>query len=104
MPPSSAAIWVAESPSPHNFFRLPARSSVQVMRLASGVRGRIGVDRIHPQLRPALRPTRRLLPATDELRNLSAARNVVPDNEEATIWRETGAKGTIDSAANYRFC
>src|SRR5258708_37599341 len=90
MPPSSAAIWLADSPSPHNFFRLSTRSSVQVMRLPSAVRRRIGLDRIHPQLRAALRPTRCLLPATDELRNLPAARNVVPDDEEATIWRGSG--------------
>src|ERR1700730_931992 len=57
MPQSSAAIWLADSPSPHNFFRLSTRSSVQVMRLPSAVRRRIGVDRIHPQLRLALRPT-----------------------------------------------
>src|SRR5450631_1513072 len=68
MPPSSAAIWLADSPSLHNFFRLSTRSSVQVMRLPSAVRRRIGLDRIHPQLRPAQGPTRRLLPATDELR------------------------------------
>src|ERR1700704_882695 len=92
MPPSSAAIWLADSPSPHDFFRLSTRSSVQVMRLPSAVRRRIGLDRIHPRLRPAQGPTRCLLPATDELRNLPAARNVVPDNREATIWRDSGAR------------
>src|SRR6202035_2199585 len=92
MPPSSAAIWLADRPSPHNFFRLSTRSSVQVMRLPSAVRRQIGPGRIHPQLRPALRPPRCLLPATDELRNLPAARNVVPDDEQATIWRESGAR------------
>src|SRR6202011_722973 len=101
MPPSSAAVWLADSPSPHNFFRLSTRSSVQVMRLSSAVRRRIGVDRIHPQLQPALRPTRRLLPATDELRNLSAARNVVPDDEEATIWRGSGARGRIAASPHF---
>src|SRR5580700_1758479 len=92
MPPSSAAIWLADSPSPHSFFRLSTRSSVQVMRLPSTVRRRIGPDRIHPRLRPALKADRTLTPATDELRNLSAARNVVPDDREPTIWRESRAR------------
>src|SRR5882757_4554879 len=52
----------------------------------------MGLDRIHPQARTALRPPRRLLCATDELRKQSAARNVVPDDQEATIWRESGAR------------
>src|SRR6266567_8640560 len=52
----------------------------------------MGPDRIHPQLGSALRPTRCLLPATDELRNQSAARNVVPDDAKATIWRESRAR------------
>src|SRR5262249_423342 len=30
-PPSSAAIWLAESPSAHSFFKSSTRSSVQVM-------------------------------------------------------------------------
>src|SRR6202035_354682 len=98
MPPSSAAIWLAERPSPHNFFRLSTRSSVQVMRLPPTVRRRTGRDRIHPRPGPAMRPTRRLLPATDELRNLSAARNVVPDNQDATIWREAGARVRISAS------
>src|ERR1700681_2634403 len=62
MPPSSAAIWLADSPSPHSFFRLSTRSSVQVMRLPSTVRRRIGPDRIHPRLRPALKANQTLLP------------------------------------------
>src|SRR6267378_570865 len=31
MPPSSAAIWLADSPSPHNFFRSSTRSSVHII-------------------------------------------------------------------------
>ena len=31
MPPSSAAIWLADSPSAHNFFSISTRSSVQPM-------------------------------------------------------------------------
>src|SRR5947209_14913144 len=92
MPPSSAAIWLADSPSPQSFFRLSTRSSVQVMRLPSAVRRRIGLDRIHPRLGPARGPTRCLLPTSDELRNPPAARNVVPDDREATIWRDSGAR------------
>src|SRR5258708_4209923 len=62
MPPSSAAIWLADSPSPHSFFRLSTRSSVQVMPLPSAVRRRISLDGIHPRVRPARRPTRRYAP------------------------------------------
>src|ERR1700730_18303304 len=53
MPPSSRAIWLADRPSLHNFFRLSTRSSVQVMRLPPALSGRIGLDRIHPRPRSA---------------------------------------------------
>ena len=35
MPPSSAAIWLAESPSAHSFFKSSTRSSVQLIGLFS---------------------------------------------------------------------
>src|SRR5579859_467108 len=38
MPPSSAAIWLAESPSDHSFFRSSTRSSVHDMPSSSTVR------------------------------------------------------------------
>src|SRR5262249_61536206 len=38
MPPSSAAIWLADNPSLHSFLRSSTRSSVQFMVLPSLVR------------------------------------------------------------------
>src|SRR5499427_4982844 len=38
IPPSSAAIWLADNPSLHSFFRSSTRSSVQFMVLPSLVR------------------------------------------------------------------
>src|SRR5258708_28986630 len=61
MPPSSAAIWLADRPSPHSFFRLSTRSSVQVMRLPPGEAA--NWSRQNPSPAPVSpRPTRRLLP------------------------------------------
>jgi hypothetical protein len=56
------------------------------------VKRRIGLGRIHPRPRSALLPTRRVLPATDELGNLPAARNVVSDDRKATIWPDSRAR------------
>src|ERR1700674_5424285 len=37
-PPSWPAIWLAESPSAHSFFRSSTRSSVQLIQISQGLR------------------------------------------------------------------
>src|SRR3712207_741556 len=84
MPPSSAAIWLAERPSDHSFFRCSTRSSVHVMGYSSVVAhlfratGSGRVSRGIPSRRLAA-PPGRLTPARHKIyfRRLSAARDVV---------------------------
>src|SRR5260221_13042419 len=93
MPPSSAAIWLADSPSVQSFFSVSTRSSVQVMPqfLASRRGGEVQTEsHCGPGQRP-VGPTHTR--ATDLRYDLSAARSVVFDDGKATIWREAGARG-----------
>src|SRR6516164_7816586 len=89
MPPSSAAIWLAERPSDHSFFRSSTRSSVHDMPTLLEPVGQ-AVARIPPRGRAASRHPTHTQP--QRFRRLSAARNVVLDNQKATIWLESGAR------------
>src|SRR5260221_7850280 len=92
MPPSSAAIWLADSPSVQSFFSVSTRSSVQVMPqfLASRRGGEVQTEsHCGPGQRP-VGPTHTR--ATDLRYDLSAARSVVFDDGKATIWRGLGAQ------------
>src|SRR5882757_8884862 len=53
MPPSSAAIWLADNPSLHSFFSVSTRSSVQFMVTILG-NPEQALDRIQP--RPPANP------------------------------------------------
>src|SRR5215472_15041069 len=89
MPPSSAAIWLAERPSDHSFFRSSTRSSVHDM-LALPEPADEPAARIPPRGRATRRrPTRT---QHQRFRRLSAARDVVLDKQKATIWLESGAR------------
>src|SRR5256712_12144082 len=93
MPPSSAAIWLADNPSVQSFFRVSTRSSVQVMPqfLASRRGGEVQTEsHCGPGQRP-VGPTHTR--ATDLRYDLSAARSVVFDDGKATIWRAAGGRG-----------
>src|SRR5260221_11843276 len=93
MPPSSAAIWLADSPSVQSFFSVSTRSSVQVMPqfLASRRGGEVQTEsHCGPGQRP-VGPTHTR--ATDLRYDLSAARSVVFDDGKPTIWRGCGGKG-----------
>src|SRR5438874_1450115 len=89
IPPSSAAIWLAERPSVHSFLSSSTRSSVQLISNVLGTRralrqnpiaglGNDGWPDAYSRYRFTQRP--------------SAARNVVLDNRDATIWPESGAR------------
>src|SRR5215471_7026156 len=88
MPPSSAAIWLADNPSVQSFFSVSTRSSVQVMpqipRQSPRRRGPDAESHCGPGQRP-VGPTHTR--ATDLRYDLSAARSVVFDDGKATIWR-----------------
>src|SRR6516162_3149022 len=102
MPPSSAAIWLADNPSVQSFFSVSTRSSVQVMPqiLASRRGGEVQTEsHCGPWQRP-VGPTHTR--ATDLRYDLSAARSVVFDDEKATIWRESGAR--VRRACFHIFC
>src|SRR5215831_11166253 len=102
MPPSSAAIWLADNPSVQSFFSVSTRSSVQVMpQIPRQSPRRRSPDRIPlrawattswPDAYPRHRFTLRL----------SAARSVVFDDGKATIWRESGAR--VRPACFHIFC
>src|SRR5246127_1873120 len=92
MPPSSAAIWLADNPSVQSFFRVSTRSSVQVMPqfLASPRGGEVQTEsHCGPGQRP-VGPTHTR--ATDLRYDLSAARSVVFDDGKAKIWRGSGGQ------------
>src|SRR5260370_19471282 len=92
MPPSSAAIWLADNPSVQSFFSVSTRSSVQVMPqfLASRRGGEVQTEsHCGPGQRP-VGPTHTR--ATDLRYDLSAARSVVFDDGKATIWRGGGGR------------
>src|SRR5262249_57533725 len=94
MPPSSAAIWLADSPSVQSFFSVSTRSSVQVMAPNSSPVAAAEEVQTESHTGPGQRPvgpthTR----ATDLRYDLSAARSVVFDDGKATIWRGSGARG-----------
>ena len=102
MPPSSAAIWLADNPSVQSFFSVSTRSSVQVMPqfLASRRGGEVQTEsHCGPGQRP-VGPTHTR--ATDLRYDLSAARSVVFDDGKATIWRESGAR--VRPACFHTFC
>src|ERR1700693_6399517 len=88
IPPSSAAIWLAERPSDQSFFKSSTRSSVHDMRNPPQ-RGGLKLDGIPHSAGRRRRPTRTV---TNALEKPSAARDVVPDDQKATIWRESGAR------------
>src|SRR5271154_6370118 len=91
MPPSSAAIWLAERPSDHSFFNSSTRSSVHDMpdppqRCARGLLTE------SPNEPGSAQPpnTQRLTNAVDDR---PPQRDVVLDDQKATIWRGAGGKG-----------
>src|SRR3954470_11264794 len=92
MPPSSAAIWLADSPSVHSRLSISTRSSVQVMASNPSPVGaeKSGQSPTMGRGTDALPPT----PAATTIyaSDLSAARYVVPADRKATIWRESGAR------------
>src|SRR4051794_17275941 len=106
--PSSAAIWLAESPPSQSFFNCSTRSSVQVNTvIALFPSCRAGLSRSgvatasskDPSRQNPLARARRGWRARafyaeywDGLRFTTAARDVVPDSPEATIWRDSGAR------------
>src|SRR5690348_15479417 len=104
MPPSSAAIWLAESPSAQSFLRSSTRSSVQFIR--SLLFDRVDQRRMgatesallvwQPYGRPdATLDTRGTL-------KTAAARYVVFDGKNATICRESHARvGPRESTPSY---
>src|SRR5437588_2313131 len=103
MPPSSPAIWLAERPSAHNFFKSSTRSSVQVCNSgrfwSKEVIGLCSTLPLWPLPRAespadARQPRRRThaIPCRNELRRQSAARDVVPDRHKTTIYRDSCAR------------
>src|SRR5438874_3379227 len=99
--PSSAAIWLAESPLSQSFFSCSTRSSDQVntviVLFPSRHAGQMGAALAMPNLKYPCgqnplalagreKCTRTFTPnqATEEIR--TAARDVVPDSQNATIW------------------
>src|SRR5215471_1256143 len=95
IPPSSAAIWLADRPSAHNFFRSSTLSSVQPIGFFSSDFN--ALDRIQPhrQTPPfgARRSTRQ-----EWTRNRLVARYVVLAGNKATI----GCDSLASSAAGYQ--
>src|SRR6266568_802271 len=55
IPPNSAAIWLADRPSAHNFFRSSTRSSVQPIVFPQPFKALVG---IHPRSLGAVFPRR----------------------------------------------
>src|SRR6202166_901299 len=91
MPPSSAAIWLADRPSDHSFLSSSTRSSVHDMLFFLPERaGRALKESPTEPGGAKSRPTQTYSP--ERFRRLSAARDVVLDNKNATIWRESGAR------------
>src|SRR5947199_7364933 len=80
MPPSSAAIWLAESPSAHSFFSNSTRSSVHIMVVAPCSRryrsSADTPDRIH-LCPPATQIAVGYAGNNHKLRKQSAARDIV---------------------------
>ena len=91
-PPSSAAIWLADSPSVQSLFNVSTRSSVQVMASNPSPVGaeKSGQNPTHGRGTDALPPTPTA--TTMYASDLSAARYVVPADRKGTIWRESGAR------------
>src|SRR5512146_3445537 len=81
IPPSSAAIWLADSPSAHNFFRSSTLSSVQLIGFSPSL-SRLWVESIPAVGRCHARLTLTLHRWT---RNRLLARDVVLDGQNATI-------------------
>ena len=93
MPPSSAAIWLADSPSVHSFFSVSTRSSVQLMpQVPSVSRAAKSPSRIPLRVWATISWPKRLRRYRFTTSDLSAARDVVAVNRKATIWRESGAR------------
>src|SRR5512136_2772134 len=76
MPPSSAAIWLADRPSAQSFFRSSTRSSVHMTSFLFAQKGE-GLDRIRPRRRTAWDEPVQRIRLTHKLREQSAARDVV---------------------------
>src|SRR2546421_5329510 len=103
IPPSSPAIWLADRPLAHSFFKSSTRSSVQVCNSgrfwSKKVIGLCSTLPLWPLPRAespadARRPRRRThaIPCRNELRRQSAARDVVPDRHKTTIYRDSCAR------------
>src|SRR5215510_10511976 len=102
MPPSSPAIWLADSPSAQSFLSRSTRSSVQLMSLRSPVRfilglsnggtscGRrsYGIPHASGDLDGPPDVTRHKIGNSVT----SAARDVVVDTPKATIWGDSHAR------------
>src|ERR1700744_206100 len=105
--PSSAAIWLAESPDSQSFLSCSTRSSDQVNTVIAFFL-RLGTAREGPAAMPksAKNPStqnplalagreKRARTFTQDTRTQgikTAARDVVPDKENATIWRDSRAR------------
>src|SRR5579872_609609 len=90
IPPSSAAIWLAERPSDHSFFNSSTRSSVHDMPNPPQSCAR-GLLTESPNEPGSAQPpnTQRL---TNAVEDCPRKRDVVLDDQKATIWRESGAR------------
>src|SRR5579884_2207873 len=90
MPPSSAAIWLADKPSDQSFFKSSTRSSVHDIHSPSSTSGQQALFGI-PHWAGRREAAQHAL-ITQRFRRLSAARYVVLDNQKATIWPDSGAR------------
>src|SRR4051794_28416188 len=88
MPPSSPAIWLADSPSAHSFLSSSTRSSVQDMSLYPLSEMPV------PLAESALADRRQAGLGSLTLQNTGncSLRHVVLNGGDATIWRESGAR------------
>src|SRR6267154_5732962 len=88
MPPSSPAIWLAESPSAQSFLSSSTRSSVQDMSLYPLS------DMPVPLAESALADRRQAGLGSLTLQNTGncSLRHVVLNGGDATIWRDSGAR------------
>src|SRR5258708_4755262 len=90
MPPSSAAIWLADRPSDQSFLSSSTRSSVHDMLFPPERAGRALIESPTEPGSAESRPTHTYSP--ERFRRLSAVRHVVLDNKNATICRGTAGR------------
>src|SRR4029079_14479412 len=97
MPPSSAAIWLADRPSAHNFLRSSTRSSVQLIGFSPSA------SRPWMESSPVVgRTIERQTRTRQECTRSPVARYVVLSDQDATIGSDSGASthGVLHVATN----